>query len=110
MPKTVILSAARTPIGKLGGGLSSLDATELGATAIKAALSAGGPNVARIQTLVGAVGGLLKNKDTVQADKILDELEPLLKPAAGADAGYVLYQYLLRRAGPAHRLHDLAQR
>jgi acetyl-CoA C-acetyltransferase len=38
MPKTVILSAARTPIGKLGGGLASIDATELGATAIKAAL------------------------------------------------------------------------
>jgi acetyl-CoA C-acetyltransferase len=38
MPKTVILSTARTPIGKLGGGLSSVDATELGATAIKAAL------------------------------------------------------------------------
>jgi acetyl-CoA C-acetyltransferase len=38
MPKTVILSSARTPVGKLGGGLSSLDATELGATAIAAAL------------------------------------------------------------------------
>ncbi|HEY2259569.1 MAG TPA: acetyl-CoA C-acetyltransferase [Solirubrobacteraceae bacterium] len=38
MPKTVILSAARTPIGKLGGGLGSVDATELGATAIKGAL------------------------------------------------------------------------
>jgi acetyl-CoA C-acetyltransferase len=38
MPKTVILSAARTPIGKLGGGLASLDATELGARAIAAAL------------------------------------------------------------------------
>ncbi len=38
MPKTVILSAARTPIGKLGGGLSSLDATALGGTAISAAL------------------------------------------------------------------------
>jgi acetyl-CoA C-acetyltransferase len=38
MPKTVILSSARTPIGKLGGGLSSLDATALGGTAIKAAL------------------------------------------------------------------------
>jgi acetyl-CoA C-acetyltransferase len=38
MPKTVILSAARTPIGKMGGGLASVDATELGATAIKAAL------------------------------------------------------------------------
>src|SRR6201995_4136088 len=45
MPKTVILSAARTPIGKLGGGLSSLDATSLGATAISAALerAEGGP-------------------------------------------------------------------
>src|SRR5213595_3134207 len=38
MPKTVILSAARTPIGKLGGALASVDATELGGTAIKAAL------------------------------------------------------------------------
>src|SRR3954467_547101 len=38
MPKTVILGAARTPIGKLGGGLSTVDATELGATAITAAL------------------------------------------------------------------------
>ena len=38
MPKTVILSAVRTPIGKLGGGLSSVDATTLGGTAISAAL------------------------------------------------------------------------
>ena len=42
MPKTVILGAARTPIGKLGGGLSSLDATELGATAIAGALDRAG--------------------------------------------------------------------
>ena len=38
MPKTVILGTARTPIGKMGGALSSLDATELGGLAIKAAL------------------------------------------------------------------------
>ena len=38
MPKTVILGTARTPFGKLGGGLSSLDATDLGGTAIEAAL------------------------------------------------------------------------
>src|SRR5215217_7317906 len=38
MPNTVILGAARTPIGKLGGGLASLDATDLGSIAIKAAL------------------------------------------------------------------------
>jgi acetyl-CoA C-acetyltransferase len=38
MPNTVILGAARTPFGKLGGGLSALDATELGGKAIEAAL------------------------------------------------------------------------
>ncbi len=38
MPKTVILGTARTPIGKLGGGLASLDATDLGGMAIQAAL------------------------------------------------------------------------
>ena len=38
MSTTVILGAARTPIGKLGGALASLDATELGGIAIEAAL------------------------------------------------------------------------
>jgi len=38
MPKTAILGAARTPFGKLGGGLSTLDATDLGGKAIEAAL------------------------------------------------------------------------
>ena len=38
MPKTVILGTARTPFGKLGGALSSLDATDLGGHAISAAL------------------------------------------------------------------------
>jgi acetyl-CoA C-acetyltransferase len=38
MPKTVILSTARTPIAKLGGGLAGLAATELGGIAIEAAL------------------------------------------------------------------------
>src|SRR5688572_4232180 len=38
MPKTVILGAARTPFGKMGGALASQDATDLGGTAIAAAL------------------------------------------------------------------------
>jgi acetyl-CoA C-acetyltransferase len=38
MSETVILGAARTPFGKLGGALSSLDATDLGGNAISAAL------------------------------------------------------------------------
>jgi acetyl-CoA C-acetyltransferase len=38
MAKTVILGTARTPVGKLGGGLASLKAVELGGIAIEAAL------------------------------------------------------------------------
>jgi acetyl-CoA C-acetyltransferase len=38
MPRTVILGSARTPVGKLGGGLSSLHPTDLGGIAIGAAL------------------------------------------------------------------------
>src|SRR5450631_1742040 len=42
MAKTVILGSARTPIGKMGGGLASLDATDLGGLAIEAALERAG--------------------------------------------------------------------
>jgi acetyl-CoA C-acetyltransferase len=42
MPKTVILGTARTPIGKMGGALASVDATELGGIAITAALERAG--------------------------------------------------------------------
>jgi acetyl-CoA C-acetyltransferase len=38
MPETVILGAARTPFGKLGGALASFDATDLGGQAIASAL------------------------------------------------------------------------
>ena len=38
MSRSVIVSTARTPFGKLGGGLADYQATELGAIAIKAAL------------------------------------------------------------------------
>jgi acetyl-CoA C-acetyltransferase len=42
MPGSVIVSSARTPIGKLSGALSSLAATDLGGHAIRAALARGG--------------------------------------------------------------------
>jgi acetyl-CoA C-acetyltransferase len=38
MVKTVILDGARTPVGKFGGALSSLQASELGGTVMKEAL------------------------------------------------------------------------
>ena len=52
MPKTVILGAARTPIGKVGGSLSSLDATELGGLAIKAALERSGVEPEQVEHVV----------------------------------------------------------
>ena len=42
MPGSVIVSTARTPIGKLSGALASLDAQDLGGVAIKGALERAG--------------------------------------------------------------------
>jgi len=52
MPKTVILGAARTPVGKMGGGLSTLDATELGGVAIEAALQRSGVAPEQVEHVV----------------------------------------------------------
>jgi len=52
MPKTVILGTARTPVGKLGGGLSTLKATELGGIAIQAALERAGVAPEQVQHVV----------------------------------------------------------
>jgi len=52
MSKTVILSTARTPFGKMGGGLSSLDATDLGGTAISEALDRAEVKADEIQGVV----------------------------------------------------------
>ena len=58
MPKTVILGSARTPIGKMGGGLSTLDATELGGLAISAALERSGVAPEQVEHIV--VGQVLQ--------------------------------------------------
>ena len=52
MSKTVILGSARTPIAKMGGGLSSLDATELGGLAIGAALERAGVEPEQVDHVV----------------------------------------------------------
>jgi acetyl-CoA C-acetyltransferase len=54
--EAVILSAARTPIGKFQGGLSSLPAPKLGAIAVKAAVERAGVKVEDIdEVLMGNV-------------------------------------------------------
>ena len=52
MPKTVILGSARTPIGKMGGSLSTLEATELGALAITAALERAGVEPEQVEHVI----------------------------------------------------------
>src|SRR5947207_1779244 len=52
MPKTVILGTARTPFGKMGGALATLDATDLGGTAIAGALERAGVAPDQIQHVV----------------------------------------------------------
>jgi acetyl-CoA C-acetyltransferase len=52
MSRTVILGAARTPFGKLGGALAGFDATDLGGTAIAAALERAEVEPERVQKVV----------------------------------------------------------
>jgi acetyl-CoA C-acetyltransferase len=56
MSDVYILSAARTPIGKFGGGLSTVPATDLGATAIRAAVERAGIAPERVdEAIMGQV-------------------------------------------------------
>jgi acetyl-CoA C-acetyltransferase len=52
MPSSVILGTARTPFGKMGGGLSTLDATDLGGHVIEAALERSGVEPEQVQQVV----------------------------------------------------------
>src|SRR3954469_8495199 len=52
MPSSVILATARTPFGKMGGTLSSLDATDLGGHVIEAALERSGVGAEQVQQVI----------------------------------------------------------
>ena len=52
MASSVILGTARTPVGKMGGALATLDATELGGTAIETALDRSGVAPDQVQQVV----------------------------------------------------------
>src|SRR3954452_1060114 len=52
MSSSVILGTARTPVGKMGGALSSVEASELGGIAIEAALERSGVAPDQIQEVI----------------------------------------------------------
>src|SRR5256885_6978144 len=73
MSRSVIVSAVRTPFGKLGGALVDYEATELGALAIRAALERGGVEDGEVQyaimgqVLQGGAGQAPSRQATVGA-------------------------------------------
>ncbi|MHB8158762.1 MAG: thiolase family protein, partial [Desulfocucumaceae bacterium] len=73
MIKTVIASAARTPFGKLGGGLSSLKAIDLGGIVIREAVKRSGiadatiDNVIMGMVLQGGAGQIPSRQATIKA-------------------------------------------
>jgi acetyl-CoA C-acetyltransferase len=78
MARSVIVSAVRTPFGRLGGGLKDYEATELGAHAIKAGLERIGlePNeveyVIMGQVLQGGAGQAPARQAAIGADLPID--------------------------------------
>src|SRR5437868_4086781 len=52
MTEVFIVSAARTPVGKFGGGLASLTAPELGGIAIKEAIARAGIAADRVDEVI----------------------------------------------------------
>ena len=52
MARSVIVSAVRTPFGRLGGGLAARSATDLGAAAIRAALDRAGIEPAQVEYVI----------------------------------------------------------
>ena len=73
MSRSVIVSAVRTPFGKLGGALAGYEATELGAIAIRGALDRAGVEDEEVeyavmgQVLQGGVGQAPSRQATVGA-------------------------------------------
>jgi acetyl-CoA C-acetyltransferase len=73
MTRAVIVSAVRTPFGRLGGGLVGYEATELGAVAIRAALERAGVEDGEVdyaimgQVLQGGVGQAPARQATIGA-------------------------------------------
>src|SRR3954464_5051232 len=58
MSRAVIVSAVRTPFGKLGGGLKDYEAPQLGAVAIRAALERIGLGGSEVASVI--MGGVLE--------------------------------------------------
>ena len=72
MEDAVIVSACRTAIGRFGGGLAALKATDLGAHVVRHAVARAGlapadPEEVILGTVLAAGQGLLSDEETPEA-------------------------------------------
>ena len=88
--RTVIVSGARTPFGRLQGGLKSVSAPQLGATAIAGALERGGvpADAVRLQLFEAASNSL------AAASKLPTEPTSLFFDRTGLSAGQTRWYWL----------------
>lgn len=107
MAKTVILSTARTPIGKLSGALSSLPATELGGIAIRGALERAGvapqeiDHVIMGQVLQGGAGQIPSRQAQIAAGIPIDVSSETINKVCASGMRAVALADLHIRAGEA---------
>jgi acetyl-CoA C-acetyltransferase len=108
MSRSVIVSAVRTPFGRLGGGLAHVPATELGATAIRAALQHVGIDPAAVdsvvvgQVLQAGVGQAPARQAAVAAGIPKEVPAETINKVCASSVRAVAIADLMVRAGGAH--------
>lgn len=108
MTDVVLVSAARTPIGKFQGGLSSFRAPELGAFAVKEAISRAGIEASAVEEVIlGNVlqAGLGQNpaRQAARAAGVPDEVGSVtINKVCGSGLKSVMLAAQAIRAGDAH--------
>ncbi|MBI3244360.1 MAG: acetyl-CoA C-acetyltransferase [Chloroflexi bacterium] len=106
----VILSGARTPIGKFNGALANVDAPHLGAVALKAAVERAGIDPAHIEEVlmgqvIAAGSGQSPARRAAQYAGLPDEVgASSLNKACGSGLKAVMTAAQAIRAGDAHLL------
>jgi acetyl-CoA C-acetyltransferase len=106
----IILSGARTPIGKLQGALAGVDAPHLGATAIRAALERAGVNPAEVEEVlmgqvVAAGSGLAPARQAAMHAGLPAEVGATsMNKACGSGLKSVMFAAQAIRAGDADLL------
>lgn len=107
MPGSVILHGARTPIGKLSGGLSSFAATDLGGIAIKAALERAGVSPDKVdyvfmgQVLQAGAGQITARQAAVNAGIGMDVAATTINKVCLSGLNSIYLADLMIQAGQA---------